>query len=161
MEAGAGSERKRTPRVGKSLAQAERKAFSDFVACAGGREDALVKKKFMGGKPGEVRLAANFCFEFSKSAFLAFCARQSDMGLVRTRFLDETARLGCCGDAFLKQEQLRRDTDSRKENSGAIEAAKPFKTNGNRRRVERAQTRDQACVLLRVGIAQELQGDVP
>jgi len=51
---------KQPHRAALRLFSNERKAFADFVARAGGRKKAFVEKELARGKPGEVRLTANF-----------------------------------------------------------------------------------------------------
>jgi len=114
----------------------ERKPLADFVARASGAEEAFVQEEFFRYEPGEVRLMGYFGFEFTEA--LSFASRERDVGLEGTSLGNEAAKLGRCGDTFLKQKQFWLRPDTGKENPGAIEEAQPLKPNGNRRQTQPA-----------------------
>ena len=145
----------------KCLALGERKALADFIAGAGGRKKAFVEKELAGDKAGESRWTADYGFELVEAATWVFAARQRDMRLEGTSFRNEAAGLGGRGDTLLEQEQFGGGPYAGDENSGALEAVQSFKADGNGRRVQRAQARDDAGELIGACIAEKLQGDVP
>jgi len=112
-------------------------------------------------KAGKVGWTAEFGLECVKMMLPAFAARQRDVRLEGASFGEKAARLGGRGDALLKQEQFGREPNAGDEDSGALEAVQSFKADGNGRRVKGAQARDDTGELIRAGVAEELQSDVP
>lgn len=153
---------KRTGQLSR-LTSNEGKALTDFVVRTGGSEEAFVEQKFPGGKPGELRLMAQFAIEREKARRLAFAfaAGESDVRLVRTRLRDEPAMRSRRGNALLEQEQFWRECDGCNEDPGTIEGAQLFKPYGNGLHMQRTQMCGGAFVLFPAGVAQELQSDMP
>src|ERR1035441_1426948 len=139
------------------------KALADFIAGAGGSQKAFVEEKFLGEIACEGWLAVNFNLLFSGflASSFAFAARQSDVRLVGARLGSEAAEPGCRADPLLKQAQLRRGPDRDDQDSGAGEELQPLKSDGNGGQMQLAEPRGHAFVLLRAGIAEKLQSNVP
>ena len=102
-------------------------------------------------------------FEFTQALPLAvaFAARQRDVGLIGPALGSKPAKRRRLSDSLLKQKQLRRDPDAGKEDPGTFKAAKFLKPYLNRPQTQLVQLRNNAFVLLRAGIAQKLDRDVP
>jgi hypothetical protein len=148
--------------AGIFLAGIEGKALVDDVAGAGGAQDAFVEKEFLSDKAGELWRGADSGLEFVEflPRFLAFAARESDVGLVGASLGDEPAARRGGYDVFLKLKQLRREPDRGDENPGAKDA-QPFQLHRNGREMQFVKARDEARVLFRSGVAEKLEGDMP
>ena len=74
---------------------------------------------------------------------------------------DETAK-GCgYRDAFSEDDQFRSESDISKEDAGAVEETQMCEMDWDRRRAHFAEACDEAAALFRLGVAQELECDVP
>jgi hypothetical protein len=139
----------------------KRKALTDFMASACGAENAFEQKECLSDDSGETRLKRHPGLQSNKVQPVPLAACERDIRVKGTRFWDETAKLGGCGDTFMEQEQFGGNRDAGKEYPCTIEEAQPRKLNWNRRQTHFAQSRHYALILFLVGFAQELKSDVP
>ena len=141
--------------------------MADLVGRAGGGEVALVEQELGRDEAGEGGLAVDFLLQglervrAGPALTLAFDAGEGDVGMEGTGLGDEAAKGRGRDDALSEGDEFRGDGDTGKEDAGAVEEAKLLKTDGDGQGMHFGEARDKAAVLLRGGVAEELEGDVP
>ena len=117
----------------------------------------------MSGKAGEGWRGLSFGLEFAEflPGIPALTACESDVGLVGAGFGDKPATRRRGHDALLQLKQLGREPNSGDENPGVVEGAESFDLYWNGRRTQLVQACDKARELLRAGIAEKLEGNMP
>lgn len=124
---------------------------------------ALVEEKFRGGKAGELGTGAGGGLEAAQvaGAVWAFRAREGDVGMEGAGFGLESAGGGGGHDELLKGDERRSEIDFSVEDAGAVKDAEFGQVDGDGWGAELGEVDDEAVVLLRRGVAEELQRDVP
>jgi hypothetical protein len=88
-------------------------------------------------------------------------AGERDVRAVCAIFWNESASLRCRDNPLLKRQQFRRLCDINKEDSGAIEEACTRDANQEGWKLDLSQTIDDTAILIFIGLAEELQSNVP
>jgi len=146
---------------GMGLVAGEGKAGTDFIAGAGGTEEAFVEKEFLGREGVKGGGGAGTGLESADSVGSAAVAGKSDVGVVGAGFRDEAAGGGGGNNALLEGDERGSEMDAGKEDAGAVKEAEGFELNGDGRGREGAKAGEDAVVLRGGGGAEELEGDVP
>ena len=129
----------------------------------GGCGEAFVKNELVGHEWGELWIAVEAGFEGAEGfgCVFVFGACKGDVGLVGPRLGDEAAWGGGSNDGLLKNQQRRSKFDVGEEDSRSIEGPGCFETDGDVGQADFAKALDEAVVLLLIGAAEKLEGDVP
>src|ERR1035441_5138194 len=123
----------------------------------------LVENEFRGDEVEKGRLPLDSPREFLKGpvAALAFGAGEGDVGVKGPGLGNESTKRGTCDNALGERGERGRGVNLGKEDAGTIEDAQLAKVDGNGRGLHLREALDEARILLRRGVGEELKCNVP
>ena len=124
---------------------------------------ALVEEELGGRKAGKDGLVVDSLLEGLErlAAALTFGAGEGDVGMEGTGLGDESAGSGSGHDASGERDEFGSGGYITEEDAGTVENSQLSEMDGDGGGVHLGEMRDEALVLFRTGVAQELEGDVP